>query len=613
MRRLWSVLLVFNAVAAEHILRIVHHKHRANVTARKLQLRAAGTRKAQLDAAKTAQLDELNAMVAEYEQAIDISSRECVALRAEAVRDELGRNDPFPVGPGTAVIRARRDITADQMVLSDLHEAALDQHPAFSDHAKMCQEQARQGQRQLEKLQTELKTMHDEGIPSGATGEAKDRWATALGSVADRVADLEDSLADSTSACKDVSAEMEQDMTRVRLTQGRLDVLLAHSTVLLNEATGKAHFAKEQHFVALQREDAARTCTKKLDALHAQLCGVRRTRQNLIAATGVTVRDCEVSDWVPTPCSKPCGGGERSLVRRVIAEADGGASCPSLSEVEDCNEQSCDVQDCVMSAWSVWSACDHVETRVRNVLKQPTEGGAPCGMATETRMCGVGDEAVCTLGQWSEWSGCSRACGGGVKIRSRGVSAACTKSTPTELQEICNRQACDAGLRCASEDKILFILDGSGSVKDAGFAALKELLADVVARVPQAAVLLAGEEIAPVAMFGPGSDAVSAVEGASFPGSITTIPEALGHATGMGAAIVVVLTDGEPNSAHVMRDASYQLRETARLVFVTSSAHSVSEYASSPTRDNVMALDPFTYRAEAADLLITMLCTKLEA
>merc|ERR1719487_2154939 len=327
----------------------------------------------------------------------------------------------------------------------------------------------------------------------------------------------------------------------------------------------------------------------------------------------MTVRDCEVSDWVPTPCSQKCGGGKRSLVRRVIAETDGGAPCPSLSETEDCNEQSCDMQDCVMSEWSVWSACDHVETRVRNVLKQPTEGGAPCGMATETRMCGVGEEATCTLGEWSQWSGCSRACGGGVMIRTRGVSEACSKSTPTEMQELCNRQECDAGLRCASQEKILFILDGSGSVKDSGFAALKELLANVIARVPEAAVLLAGDEIAPVAMFGPGSDAVSGVEGASFPGSITTIPEALCHATGMGAQIVVVLTDGEPNSAHVMRDASNQIRETARLVFVTSGAHPVSEYASTPTRDNVLVLDPFSYREEAADLLITMLCSQVEA
>jgi hypothetical protein len=613
MRRLLSVLLVLNAVAAEHILRIVHHKRRVNATGRKLQLRAAGARRVELDAAKRAQLNELNAMVAEYETAIDLSSRECAALRAEAVRDQLGRNDPYPVAPGTAVIRARRDITADQMVLSDLHEAALDQHPAFSDHAQMCHDQALRGQQQLEKLQTELKTMHDEGIPAGASGEAKDRWATALGSVADRVADLEDSLAESAAACKDVSAEMEQDMTRVRLTQGRIDVLLAHSTVLLNEATGKAHFAKEQHFVAMQREDAARKCTKKLDALHAQICGVRRTRQDLLAATGTTVRDCEVSDWVPTPCSTSCGGGQRSLIRRVIAEADGGAPCPSLTEQEDCNTQSCELLDCVMSEWSAWSACDHVETRVRSVLTHPTEGGTPCGMVSETRMCGVGDEAVCTLGEWSSWSGCSRACGGGVKIRNRGVSTACSKSTPTEAQEICNRQACDAGLRCASEDKILFVLDGSGSVKDTGFAALKELLASVVARVPEAAVLLAGDEITPVAMFGPGSDAVSAVEGASFPGSITTIPEALGHASSMGAQVVVVLTDGEPNSAHMMRDASYQVRETARLVFVTSGTHSVSEYASSPTRDNVMVLDPFSYRDEAADLLITMLCSKLES
>jgi len=623
MRRLWSVLLVLNAVylpgdvkdaAPRHILHVVHHKRRAHsATGRKLQLRVAGAQKAQLDTAKTAQLNELNAMVAEYEEAIDISSRECAALRAEAVRDKLGRNDLYPIAPGTAVIRARRDITANQMVLSDLNEAALDQHPAFENHEAYCHDAYKQGTKHLEHLQKELRAMHNKGIPAGADAEAKDRWASALGSVADRVADLETSIADSAAACKDVAAEMEQEMTRVRLTQGRLDVLLAHSTVLLNEATGKARFAKEQHFVAVQREDASRTCTAKLDNLQAQLCGVRRTRTGLLAASGATARDCEVSDWVPTPCSQSCGGGQRYLVRKVIAEADGGAPCPTLSEVEDCNEQPCDAQDCEMSEWSAWSGCEHVETRVRSVLKQASGGGVPCGLASETRMCGTGDEAVCTLGQWSEWSGCSRACGGGVMIRSRGVSSACTKQTPTEMQELCNRNACDAGLRCASQDKILFILDGSGSVKDSGFAALKELLASVVARVPQAAVFLAGDEITPVAMFGAGSAAVAGVQGASFPGSITTIPEALGHATGMGAQIVVVLTDGEPNSAHVMRDASNQIRETARLVFVTSGAHPVSEYASTPTRDNVLVLDPFSYREEAADLLITMLCSQVEA
>ena len=63
--------------APRHILHVVHHKRRAHsATGRKLQLRVAGAQKAQLDTAKTAQLNELNAMVAEYEEAIDISSRE---------------------------------------------------------------------------------------------------------------------------------------------------------------------------------------------------------------------------------------------------------------------------------------------------------------------------------------------------------------------------------------------------------------------------------------------------------------------------------------------------------------------------------------------------------
>ena len=103
----------------------------------------------------------------------------------------------YPIAPGTAVIRARRDITPNQMVLSDLNEAALDQHPAFENHEAYCRDAYKQGTKHLEHLQKELRAMHKKGIPAGADAEAKDRWASALGSVADRVADLETSIADS--------------------------------------------------------------------------------------------------------------------------------------------------------------------------------------------------------------------------------------------------------------------------------------------------------------------------------------------------------------------------------------------------------------------------------
>jgi hypothetical protein len=370
----------------------------------------------------------------------------------------------------------------------------------------------------------------------------------------------------------------------------------------------------QQHGEALERENTAHSCTAHLDDLHVRLLGVKKTRQQLLAASGMSVFDCEVSDWVPSPCSARCGGGTRFITRQVIAKPDGGAECPLLSREEPCNQDPCDVVDCVMTEWSAWTACDHVQTRMRSVEREPSENGTPCGTATQSRMCQDGDASTCNLGLWSDWSGCSRACGGGVKLRTRGKSEGCSAATPTERQELCNREACAAGAKCAAggdSSKVLFILDGSGSLHQEGFDALKELLVKTAARMEDAgriaspAVLLAGDEIDTVSTIG-------AVNALKWPESITTLPAALGHATSLGASVVVVLTDGEPNSVHAMMEASHHVRDVMRLVFVTSKAHKVADFASVPTHDNVLELDPFEYRDTAVDVLVSMLCPQLE-
>ncbi len=53
--------------------------------------------------------------------------------------------------------------------------------------------------------------------------------------------------------------------------------------------------------------------------------------------------DCAVSSWsVWSPCTKSCGSGTKKRNRTITKQpANGGRSCPSLSETTSCNTQRC--------------------------------------------------------------------------------------------------------------------------------------------------------------------------------------------------------------------------------------------------------------------------------
>jgi hypothetical protein len=53
--------------------------------------------------------------------------------------------------------------------------------------------------------------------------------------------------------------------------------------------------------------------------------------------------NCEVSGWSSwSGCDKTCGGGTQTRSRSVTKQAaNGGTSCPSLSESQSCNTQAC--------------------------------------------------------------------------------------------------------------------------------------------------------------------------------------------------------------------------------------------------------------------------------
>ena len=137
--------------------------------------------------------------------------------------------------------------------------------------------------------------------------------------------------------------------------------------------------------------------------------------------------DCVVSEWSEwSECTKVCNGGTQTRTRTVITPASNGGTCPELSETRACNEQPCPV-DCVVSDWSEWSTCTKacgggIQTRTRTVITPAMYGGRPCPTLSDTMVCNAQPCPVdCVVSAWSAWSPWSSDCGYGFRTRSRTV------------------------------------------------------------------------------------------------------------------------------------------------------------------------------------------------
>jgi len=126
---------------------------------------------------------------------------------------------------------------------------------------------------------------------------------------------------------------------------------------------------------------------------------------------------------------------------------------------------------CKFGEWEEWvygGGCAGICSRSRQVKEFSDEYGRACSGALEkskdcttdpnyVSSCYNGaaqgnlfDESACAWQQWSEWSACSRNCGGGEKGRSRGIArqpkyggAPCTPEVTDEVTP-CNTQTCFA-------------------------------------------------------------------------------------------------------------------------------------------------------------------------
>jgi hypothetical protein len=95
---------------------------------------------------------------------------------------------------------------------------------------------------------------------------------------------------------------------------------------------------------------------------------------------------CNASLWTPwSVCSNSCGPGTTNRTRTVLSPALFGGTCGALAQQQPCVGQQCPV-DCVLSHWTVWSACpanlcdgaSMNRTRTRTVLQPALFGGVPC-------------------------------------------------------------------------------------------------------------------------------------------------------------------------------------------------------------------------------------------
>ncbi|XP_077968014.1 uncharacterized protein LOC120327058 isoform X2 [Styela clava] len=153
-------------------------------------------------------------------------------------------------------------------------------------------------------------------------------------------------------------------------------------------------------------------------------------------------------------CSRSCGGGTQDRFRGRKGPTCGGSSCSGPStETRSCNGQCCPV-DCAWAQWGTWGTCSSscgggMQFRGRGYSISSSCGGKSCpGVITESRTCNENCCPVnCHWENWSEWGVCSLSCGGGLQSRSRGENPVmscggdeCT-GAPTESRQ-CNAQCC---------------------------------------------------------------------------------------------------------------------------------------------------------------------------
>lgn len=162
--------------------------------------------------------------------------------------------------------------------------------------------------------------------------------------------------------------------------------------------------------------------------------------------------DCEFSawsDWSSPACEGLCRR-TRTVLRR---HSCGGSPCAgALAENKQC-EPVCDDRDCKMTAWNDWSGCSATSNQryqSRSIEVWPQYAGEPCfGALNSTASCALPAAGAvdCILSQWSLWSACTATCGSGQQNRVRNVTVPASGNgrvceSPLSVTRPCGANVC---------------------------------------------------------------------------------------------------------------------------------------------------------------------------
>eukprot|EP00929_Paragymnodinium_shiwhaense_P119415 TRINITY_DN91311_c0_g1_i1.p1 TRINITY_DN91311_c0_g1~~TRINITY_DN91311_c0_g1_i1.p1 ORF type:complete len:891 (+),score=217.39 TRINITY_DN91311_c0_g1_i1:111-2783(+) len=467
--------------------------------------------------------------------------------------------------------------------------------------------------------------------------------------------------------CSDTTSGLSNLISQLKVQANDANVALAN---LISEETQLRALQQQRQTqlkdVAAEAEEKVGECRAELLEASTEMCSMERLWDEFKAsASGKFLGDCEVTEWVPGPCSQECGrgGGVQNWTRRVISP---GGKCPSLVMTRACNDRPCP-EDGSMGAWYEWSECTKVcgggtRTRRRVVEKQPKNGGLPTAETFQEELCNTRScDADCKLGDWTAWSECSTACQAGHRLRTRPVAAdalgkgGCPAAGDAERRQAaaCNVTECNTTApKCASPLDAVFLLDESGSVSQAGFVKIKAFLTKVLARMllkgeaasDPATLMLrskqpSGQTRVGFVSFGTTANLVSdmstdrttlvqKLEGSSWRGgdakaSSTNTAAALAVARQIferqtahpgSTKVVVVVTDGPPSSERFAHTMIERLKDSGvRIMFVALGRaireRPLRQMASWPEAENVLEAETYVdldSEVKATELLVKM-------
>ena len=143
------------------------------------------------------------------------------------------------------------------------------------------------------------------------------------------------------------------------------------------------------------------------------------------------------TDWTKwTECSATCGGGSRSKVRECIVSEPTDQRSGEQNTLDNndslCEGKSIETEECSTNVcpkwteWTDWTQCSAtcgggVQKRVRDcVLPKNNQGSNDFGCVGDTWEMRPCNENKCPVWTpWTDWSPCTRSCGGGKKVKTR--------------------------------------------------------------------------------------------------------------------------------------------------------------------------------------------------